>query len=125
MNHCCYCFGSPWKVKAKYIVLCLNAFAKLQSTTRAFRAPVFMRNCSICSHLPWPYQSIECYVISPLQVMCRAPDSVATRKVLLEKKFDMKYMQVNVLINIASMTKIVGDIRTDQIDRQCPDALGM
>ena len=31
----------------------------------------------------------------------------------LEKKFDMKYMQVNVLINIASMTKIVGDIRTD------------
>ena len=45
--------------------------------------------------------------------MCRAPDSVATRKVLLEKKFDMKYMQVNVLINIASMTKIVGDIRTD------------
>ena len=26
----CYCFDGPWKVKAKYIVSCLNAFAKLK-----------------------------------------------------------------------------------------------
>ena len=28
MNHCCYCFDGVWKVKAKYIVLCLNALGK-------------------------------------------------------------------------------------------------
>ena len=43
----------------------------------------------------------------------------------LEKKSDMKYMQVNVLRNTARMTKIGGNIQTDKIHRQCPDALGM
>ena len=38
---------------------------------------------------------------------------MATRVVLLEKKVDMKYMQVNVLINIARMTKRGSDIKTD------------
>ena len=50
---------------------------------------------------------------------------MATRVVLLEKKVDMKYMQVNVLRNIARMTKRGSDIKTDWICSQCPDALGM
>ena len=29
MNHCCHSFDGFWKVKAKYVVLCLNALAKL------------------------------------------------------------------------------------------------
>ena len=60
----------------------------------------------------WPYQSTKWFVISPFQVVCWAWDSVATREVPLEKKVDMKYMQVNVLRNIASMTKRGGDIPT-------------
>ena len=31
MNHCCYCFDGLWKIKAKNLALCLNAFAKLQN----------------------------------------------------------------------------------------------
>ena len=50
---------------------------------------------------------------------------VATRVVLVEKKVDMKYMQVNVLRKIAKMTKRGSDTRTDQIGSQCLDALGM
>ena len=37
---------------------------------------------------------------------------MATREVPLEKKVDTKYMQVNVLRNIASMTKRGDDIPT-------------
>ena len=37
---------------------------------------------------------------------------MATREVPLEKKVDTKYMQVNVLRNIASMTKRSDDIPT-------------
>ena len=73
----------------------------------------------------WPYQSTEWLVISPFQVVCRAWDSVATTEVPLEKKIDTKYMQVNVLRNIASMTKRSDGTPTHQIGRQCPDALGM
>ena len=50
---------------------------------------------------------------------------MATRELPLEKKVDTKYMQVNVLRNITSMTKKGDDIPTHEIDRQCPDALGM
>ena len=60
----------------------------------------------------WPYQSTEWFVITPFQVVCKARDSVATREVPLEKKVDTKYMQVNVLRNIASMTKRGDDIPT-------------
>ena len=49
----------------------------------------------------WPYQSTEWFAIRPLQVVCKARDSVATREVPLKKKVDTKYMQVNVLRNIA------------------------
>ena len=37
----------------------------------------------------------------------------ATREVPLERKVDMKYMQVNVPRNIAKMAKRGGGIRTD------------
>ena len=47
------------------------------------------------------------------------------REVSLEKKLDMKYMQVNVLRNIAKMTMRSGDMRIEWIGRQCPDELGM
>ena len=75
--------------------------------------PVLMGNCPTCSHMLWPYQSTECFLISPFQLICRLLGSVARRDVPLEKKVDMKYMQVNVLRNIARMTKRGGDIRTN------------
>ena len=50
---------------------------------------------------------------------------MATREVPLEEKVDTKYMQVNVLRNIASMTKRGDDIPTHWIGRKCPDVLGM
>ena len=125
INDRCSCFDGFWKVKFKYIGSCLNAFAKLQNARGSSRYPVLMRNCPKFSHRPWPYQSAERCAISPFQVVYRARDSVTTREVPLEKKFDMKYIQVKALRSIARMTKISGDIRTDQIDRPCPDALGM
>ena len=60
----------------------------------------------------WLYQSTEWFIISPFQVVCETRDSVATREVPLEKKVDTKYMPVNVLRNIASMTKRGDDIPT-------------
>ena len=42
----------------------------------------------------------------------QALDSAATRGVPLEKKVDRKYMHLNVLRNIASMTKRGDDIPT-------------
>ena len=108
MNHCCYCFDRLWKAKGKYIqytilfiVLCLNALAKLQSARRASRHPALIGNCPTCNHMPWPYQSTKWFVISTLRVMCKALDSVATRQVPFEKNFDMKCIQVNVLKNVA------------------------
>ena len=41
-----------------------------------------------------------------------ARDAVFTKEVPFEKKLDTKYMQVNVLRNIASMTKRGDDIPT-------------
>ena len=95
------------------MVLCLNAFAKLQNAMEGSSHPVLMFNCPTYNHMLWPYQSTECFVISPFQVVCRASDSAARREVPFEKKVDMKYMQVNGLRNIARMTKRGGDIQTD------------
>ena len=50
---------------------------------------------------------------------------MSTTEVPVEKKIDTKYMQVNVLRKIASMTKRSNDIPTHEIGRQYPDALGM
>ena len=105
MNHCCYYFDGLWKVKAKSIVLCLNALAQLKNAMSASWHPALMGNCPTCSRIPWPYQSTKWFVISPFQVVCRACDSVATREVPLEKKVDMKYMQVNVLKNITRIKR--------------------
>ena len=49
---------------------------------------------------------------------------MATREVPLEKKVDIKYLQVNVLRNIARITNRDGDIQNDWIGRQCLDTLG-
>ena len=57
MNHCCFWFDGLWNVGPKYIVLCLNALAKLQNLKGASRHPALMGNCSTCSHMPWHYQS--------------------------------------------------------------------
>ena len=43
---------------------------------------------------------------------CAGHETLATREVALEKKVDTKYMQVNVLRNIPSMTKKGDDIPT-------------
>ena len=64
MNHCCYCFNDLWKVKAKYMVLCLNAFAKLLNAKRESHHLVLMGNCLTCSLVPWSCQSTEWCVIS-------------------------------------------------------------
>ena len=90
---------------AKYIVLCLNALAKLQNLKEASRHPVLIGNYSTCSRVPWPYQSTKRFVISPFKVVCGVWDSVATREVPVEKKVEMKWIQVNVLKNIARMTR--------------------
>ena len=99
MNHCFYCFDGFWKVKAKYIVLRLNALAKLKNVTGASRHSVLMGNCPTFSHMPSPHQSTKWFLIISIHVVWGAWDSVATRDIPLEKKVDMKCMQVNVLKN--------------------------
>ena len=57
-------------------------------------------------HMPWPYQSTKWFVVvSPLYVVRGTWDSVATSNMPLEKKVDMKCMRVNVLKNIAMVTR--------------------
>ena len=107
MNHCFYCFDGFWKVKAKYIVLCLNALAKLKNVTGTSRHSVLMGNCPTFSHMPSLHQSTKWFLIISIHVVWRAWDSVATRDIPLEKKVDMKCMQVNVLKNIAGITRIL------------------
>ena len=41
-------FDALWKVKTKYIILCLNASAKFQKTSGATHHPALMGNCSTC-----------------------------------------------------------------------------
>ena len=97
-------FDGFWKVKkVKYVVLCLNDLAKLQNTRGVSHRPAFMDNFP--TRWSWPYQSTNRFVISPFQVVCGAWDSLATEEVPLEKKVDMKCMQVNVLKNIAKITR--------------------
>ena len=93
MKHCCYCFDGLWKVKkVKYIILCLNALAKLQNTRRWSRYAALIGNCPSCNDTPWPYQCTKWFVITPFQVVWEAWYSVATTEVSLEKKVDMKCM---------------------------------
>ena len=66
---------------------------------------VLMGSCPTCSHMPWPYQSTKWFVISPFHVVRGAWDYVATRNVALEKKVDIKCIEVDVLKNIARMTR--------------------
>ena len=103
MNSCHY-FDGLWKVKAKYIVLCLNALAKLWNVRGTSRHPAFMGNCLTCSHF-WPHQSTKWFVISQFHLLWGAWDSMATRDVPLAKKVDIDCMQVNVLKNIARMAR--------------------
>ena len=92
-------------------IWCLNAFAKLQNARGASPQPLLMENYPLI-YMCWLYQSTEWFVISLFQVVCQAWNSVVTREVPLEKKVDTKYMQVNVIRNIASMTKRGDDIPT-------------
>ena len=100
-----------WILLLSRIVLCLNAFAKLQNVRGAPHQPDLMGKYPTCLYVLalsvyWMvyYQSFH--------VVCRAWDSVTTREVPLEKKVDSKYMQVNVLRNIASTKKKGDDIPT-------------
>ena len=105
MNHCCYCFVDLWKVKAKYAALCSSDFAKLQNARGASYHPPLMGNCPTWSHMLWTYQSTKWFLITLSQVLYGAWASVASRGVPLEKKVDMKHMQVKVFKNIARMTR--------------------
>ena len=67
--------------------------------------PALMGNWPTCSHMPWPNQSTKWFIISPSQVVRGSWDSVASTEVPLEKKVDMKCIQVNVLKIIARMTR--------------------
>ena len=71
-----------------------------------------MGNCPTCNYMARPYQSTKwvCYQSIPGGVQGMR---VVTRVVLLEKKVDMKNMQVNVLRNIVRMTKRGSGIRAD------------
>ena len=51
--------------------------------------------------------------ISPFQVVCGICDSAATRGLPLEKNFDLKCLQVNVLKNVTRMTERGGGIGSD------------
>ena len=84
INQGCYRFDGLWNVKAEYITLCLNAFAKLQNMRGASCPLVLMGNCPNCSYMPWPFQSTEWFAICLFQVVFRVRDSVATRKVPFE-----------------------------------------
>ena len=64
-----------------------------------------MSNCSASSHMLWPYQFTKWLVISLFQVVFDVRGSVATREVPVDKKVDLKYIQVKVLKNIARMTR--------------------
>ena len=72
---------------------------------RTSRHPALMGNCPTCSQIPWPYQSTKWFVTSPLHVVRGTLDFMATSNMPLEKKVDMKCMQVNVLKNIAMVTR--------------------
>ena len=69
------------------------------------RHAALMGNCPTCSHMSWSYQPIKWFAISPLHVVRGTWDSVATSNTPLEKKVDMKCMRVNVLKNIARVTR--------------------
>ena len=90
----------------KCIIVCLNALAKLQNPKEASRHPALMGNCSTCiSHMPWPYQSTKWFVGSLFQVVCNVWDSVTMTVVSVNKKVDLKFIQVNILKNRARMTR--------------------
>ena len=105
MNHCCYYFDGLCKVKTKYIILRLNALAKLQNVRGTSSPAALMGNWSTCSHMPWSYQSSKWFLISPFYVVWGAWDSVALRNVPLAEKIDMKCMKVNVVKNKARITR--------------------
>ena len=67
------------------VTLCLNAFAKLQNARGASSHPVLM-GIALLVYMCWPYQSTECFVISPLQVVCRARDLWPQVRCLLRRK---------------------------------------
>ena len=67
LNRCC--FNGLWKVKDKYIVLCLNALAKLQNARGACHHSVLMGNWPTYSHMSWHYQSTKRFVISPFHAV--------------------------------------------------------
>ena len=106
-------FDGLWKVKAKYIVLFLNAWANFQNASVAFPHSALMSNFPTCNHVYLPHQSNEYFDISLFHVMCEIWDSVATIGLLLEKNFDEKCMQVNVLKNVTKIKERVGGIQTD------------
>ena len=51
------------------------------------------------------YQSTKWFVISLFQVVCDVRDSEPTTEVSVDKKDDLKFIQVSVLKNIARMTR--------------------
>ena len=65
-----------------------------------------MGNCPTCSHSLGPINRLFHYQWFVTSLLVRGTiDSVATSNMPLEKKVDMKYMRVNVLKNIARVTR--------------------
>ena len=108
-------FDSFWKVKTKYIVLCLNGLAKFWNAWRASCHPATIGNCLTCNHMSQPYKTSEWFAISPLHMICGPWDAVVTRQLSCEKCVGLKYMQVEVLKSVTKMTKMRTDMPTDQI----------
>ena len=82
----------------KCIVLCLNAFTKLQNLKEASHHRALMGNYLTCSHMPWPYQSTKWFVVS---TRCCAMYEIVS----IDKKIDLKFIQIKILKNIARMTR--------------------
>ena len=106
MNHCCYCFDGLQRMKTKYIVLCVNALAKYQNARGASHHLVFMVNYGTFSFMPWPYQFIN-RLLSVCSRSCAGHEILWPRErcLCLEKKVDMKCMQLNTPKNIERMTR--------------------
>ena len=58
-----------WKIKVKYIALCLNASAVLQNAWKTSHYLVFIGNCLTCSHLRRLHQFIEWFIINTFKMV--------------------------------------------------------
>ena len=107
MNYFC-CFDGLGKMKNKFITSCLDALAELRNTRGASRYAALMGNYPTFSYMLGPTNRLN----DLLSVRCRCCTGheilwPRERSLCLQKKVEMKCMQLNALKNIARMTRSV------------------